>query len=177
MSWLRKSDDRDLEKLDAQKEKDLYERENQLDKQLQLEARRLNRLKKEKTLKKERWNIEHPKTKSTISHIESGAGRLARFTGSIAKDTERSYSHLRFQAERRARRMRGTNIRAGTRSFVAPEGNDISMSGGIARNQWAGERNIMNTNFFGQQQPKDILGTNNQLDLTSNKNKKNVRYF
>lgn len=132
---------------------------------------------KERALNKETWKATHPRAIKVLEGAERTGGRIIRFGGQIAKEGAGSYAKT-------SRSLRGSvrirqRVPTRRRSFVAPTGQDNSLSGGVARNDWAGESTVMDRDFFGSQQQKDLLGVQGERDLlgSNNEKKKNQRYY
>ena len=141
---------------------------------LQKEKEELELEKEVKEKEREISRLKHPYRERMSKGTTRTGERISKFGGRFIKEGQRGYRELDYQMRRRRRYPSNIRLRS---SFVSPDGTDISMSEGIARNEWSGERNIMNTDFFGNQQTKDLLGEGKQIGLIGNKEKKNTRYF
>jgi hypothetical protein len=143
---------------------------------------------------KEAWEKNHPKTVKFLQRAEQTGTRTVQFGERIAKEGAGSYAKT-------GRTLRRTNVRVrqgrqmrqirpsgpSRRSFASPSGEDTSLSGGIVRNDWAGNRNLMDREFFNStiqvpQGERDLLGTQSQAgkELVSSGNsekKSKVRYY
>lgn len=123
-----------------------------------------------------------------------GAGiRVAKFTGHLADEAGESYgiAKTRLSKGKTVRRIPTVRARADGRSFMSPQGTDISLSSGIAANDWAGEGNIMTTEFFGNRDDRDLLGNtkdkswdmqifgsqNGKTNYLGSNKKKNQKFF
>jgi len=90
--------------------------------------------------------------------------KTAKFVGELAHEGAKSYGTLRSTMEKKGRRGRATVRATSTnRSFVAPDGGDISLSGAIAFGDWSGGKNVMNTEFFGEGEQRELMGDNRDL--------------
>ena len=176
MSWL--------EKRKRKKERDEIRRWEQTEspvkikeklEQARMEKERLKLKKELRESEKDISRLKHPTQTSTISRIKKAGSRAIGFTGELAHEGARSYSKTKTTLRRKGRTIRQMPRQ---RSFQAPDGGDISLSGAIARADWHGGRNVMNTQFFGsdtEQPDKDFFGQRKMDTLVNNK-KKN-KYF
>lgn len=135
------------------------------------EKERLELKKEVKEREREIGRLKHPTQTSAIGRIKKAGSRVVGFTGELAHEGARSYGKTKKTFRRKGRQMRQIPRQ---RSFQAPDGGDISLSGAIARADWHGGRNVMNTEFFGSdtgQQDKDFFGQKKMDDLVGNKKK------
>lgn len=128
---------------------------------LQMEREKLQLRKEIKQTEKEMNRLKHPYREGTYKTVSSGISRAGKFTGYIAGNVGAGYATANRQLNRiKAGKVREGRIRAikTSRSFTRPDGGDISLSQSIARADWHGERNVMNTEFFGQREERNLLG-------------------
>lgn len=160
------AEQRELQKREARKTKeDIYEeRVRRAEKMVGLGERTSE-------VRKRQRKLEHPH----LASAERAGSRLLKAGYKLAREGARSYAKTTRTMKRQRPRVRLTASRRV--SFVQPRGQDISLSGAIARADWSGGRNIMNTEFFGEREDRNLLGDRNkEINLTST-NKKGVRYF
>jgi len=139
------------------------------------EKERLELKKEVKEREREISRLKHPTQTSAISRIKKAGSRTIGFAGELAHEGARSYGKIKTTLRRKGRTIRQMPRQ---RSFQAPDGGDISLSGAIARADWHGGRNVMNTQFFGsdtEQPDKDFFGQR-KMDILVNNKKKN-KYF
>jgi hypothetical protein len=157
MSWIKGYRETKLKKIQSTKEEKV--KSIQLRDQIRAEKEDMRRLK-------------YPTANEKVERAKTVGGRALKFAGSLARTSAASFGTMQRQTAKRRTRIRG-NVRARTgASFVAPQGSDISLSGAVAANNWAGERNVMNTQFFNDaSQSRDILGTEERrnMELVSSK--------
>ncbi len=163
------------------------------------------RLLKERELllqKKEIFDLEHPKLRSTIGKGKRATSRLVTFAGEIAKEGIRATRSRRTKKGRRP----SMAVPRSSQSFST----DISLTKAIAMNDWSGggsimdrdffgtdtgERNLLGDrdpevnigsgfqrDFFGDKKDLDLIGSTGkvELDLLGNKNskkKKEIQYI
>ena len=164
MSWLKKKKKKRESRgeLESEYAKLAKERERlQLKSELEERKREISRLK-------------HPEAEKIRVGAKRTGGRIAKFTGEIIKEGARSYAKTRETLRRRRTRVRRITPK---RSFVSPDGQDISLSQSIARADWDAGQNIMTREFFGSEmrQDKDFFGEK-KADLIGSKKKKQ-NYF
>ena len=109
--------------------------------------------------KREISKLKHPYKEEVLKGASRAGGRIAAFGGELAKESVRGLNTFSRKARTRSRRIR-SNVRATSprRTFTSPNGTDISLSQGIAYNDWHGDKNIMNTEFFGERDNRNYLG-------------------
>lgn len=140
------------------------------------EKERLELKKELREREREIRKLKHPHLEETGRTAKRAGGRILGFAGGLAKESVRSYSKTKHTL--RTKRIRGQPPRLRSRSFAQPTGDDISLSGSIARADWSGGKNVMNTEFFGSDmghQEKDFFGTPKKENLINQKKKNN--YF
>ena len=113
--------------------------------------------------------------------IKSAGKEALGFAGSLAKEGSRSYGHMKSRMAKN-RRIRQPTVRLrDNKSFVAPDGIDISLSGAIAHSDWTGGKNMMNTEFFGERDNRDFLGNMKEkqwnMDIFDSSNKMVYGYW
>jgi len=129
-----------------------------------------------KEREKELSRLKHPQQQEAKKSITKAGSRIVDFAGGLAKEGARSYAKT--SRTLKTKRLRALKSQP-RRSFVAPTGDDISLSSSIARADWSGERNIMNTDFFGSGEMKDLMGEKEKKDinLISNTKKNEKKYY
>jgi len=134
-------------------------------KEMEAEIEKLIQQRELREKKKELDKLKHPNKYEAKKSISRSGSRVAKFLGSLAKESYDSY-------EKSKRTLsKGPSYRqSGNKSFVMPEGNDISLSGAIRDNNWS-PNNVMDYEFFNPDRNNtNILGNSiKSLDLVSNK--------
>lgn len=154
---------------------------------LEKERERLQLRSEVRAREKEIKRLSHPHQEESIGIAKGTGGRISRFTAKIIKKEvipSAKKTNNTFKTTGRSL-IRVKREQPGRRSFMAPTGQDSSLSGAIARNDWHGEgRNLMDREFFGStqvpQEKQDILGPRLDRELVSSNDseKKNkVRYY
>lgn len=123
--------------------------------------------------RKEVDRLKHPHQEEARRTAKRAGGRLLGFMGDLAREGSRSFA----KTSRHMKRGRKVRVpRTTQRSFSTPTGSDISLSGAIAREDWSGEKNVMSTDFFGneyEKQEKDFFGKRSMDNLVGEKDKNN----
>lgn len=150
--------------------KEKKEDEEDLDKEIKrLEDLRERAVKKSKmrTIKKETFELEHPGIVEGSKKGKKAIGRAASFIGMVSRDTVRPFKRTTGK-----RRIKGRRIRT---PISTRAGEDISLTKAIAANDWSGS-GLMDRDFFGTDPDRELLPSGHkEMDLISDKNKKNIR--
>lgn len=144
---------------------------------LEKEKERLELRREVRAREKEIKRLSHPYQEEARGIAKGTGRRIAEFTGKIIKeDAIPSFRKTSRTLQRSRGRVRQPS---GRRSFGQPQGTDTSLSSGIASNTWAGEATVMDRDFFGSSQQKDLLGLQGGKDLLGSnpEKKKNQRYY
>lgn len=146
---------------------------------LEKEKERLELRSQVRAREKEIKRLSHPYREESRERAKVTGGRIARFTGSLIKEGATSFAKTNRTLKRTGRSMRVRQSQPRRRSFGQPQGTDTSLSSGIASNTWAGEATVMDRDFFGSSQQKDLLGLQSGKDLIGSnpEKKKNQRYY
>lgn len=164
MSWIKKKKKREsIGEMESEYAKMGKEKERLLmKKELRESEREISRLK-------------HPQQEEFRKGAKRAGSRIVRFAGGLAREGARSYGKTKRTLRTKRSKIQRMQPK---RSFVQPDGGDISLSGAIARADWSGGSNIMNTQFFGSDmnhEEKDFFGSKQMENLTgSNKKKKYI---
>lgn len=150
----REKNDEDEDDLDKQKEKLEKERE-QLLKKAEIRA-----------IKKETFDLEHPRLRASVTGGKRAGGRLLDFAGGIIKEG------IRATRPRRTSRKGGVRVRRSMAypGVYHPVSTDISLAKAIAMNNWSGESTgLMERDFFGNDREIELLGDRNKdINIGSN---------
>jgi hypothetical protein len=145
---------------------------------LEKERERLQLRAEVRSREKEIKRLSHPYQEEARGVAKGTGKRIVGFAGKLIK--EEAIPSFR-KTSKTLKRSRGpVRQSSGRRSFVAPQGTDISLSGSIARDDWHGEgRTVMDRDFFGSSQQKDLLGLQSGKELIGGNSdkKKNQRYY
>lgn len=185
MSWLEEQRLKRLKKEDErakkrwEKEEKEYEITEAKLKNIKREKERQMQKKELRERQKEIRQLKHPYQESTRGSLKRAGSRALGFGGELAREGVRSYRtfNRRIRSKKPSRRtMRSPQLRTTSQSFTSPGGEDLSLAGGITRNDWMGTRNIMNTDFFGTGEQRELLEKKEPIEFMSNK-KKPKQYY
>ena len=126
---------------------------------------------------KEIKRLKHPTQEKVRKGVTTAGSKIIRFTGETIQEGARVGSVTTRRIRKRKARSTGAKLRT-RKTFIAPTGSDISLSGGIAKNQII-EDNMMTKDFFGTgSDTKQLLEDHKDLDLIgSSMKKKKQDYF
>jgi len=169
MKWLKKESQSELESKYAKLAKE--------QERLEIKQALLERQKALRERQKEIKKLAHPYQEKIRQTTKTAGGRILGFTGRLIREGKASYDKTNRTMRRMGRQIRIRQQPSMRKSFVAPQGNDISLSASIARNDWH-TKNIMDIDFFGNEQQKDLLGVRENKELIGgNTLKKEKKYY
>ena len=141
--------------------------EDDLDKEIERLEKLRGQAKKKaeiRGIKKETFELEHPRIVSGTKRGGKAVGRIARFTGFMAREG------IARPLKRTTRRSRGRIRGSRPPPISVRASQDISLTKAIAQNDWSGS-GLMDREFFGSED-RDLLPSHVDLDLVGNQDMK-----
>jgi hypothetical protein len=114
---------------------------------------------REKQLRKKTWEMEHPKTVHILKTSSAAGKTITGFAKDVVKEGAGTYKTGKTRLGKT--KIRRTTRPSGGYGGYTPQyiqmNEDLSLTGGILRGEVGSGKNLMETNFFGEQQNKDRL--------------------